>query len=316
MKSSFILVFAFTSLMVNSAFAQLINKPSNVDMQANDTRKSFKSFHDRLRIGVFAVPTTPHLHDMTHGQWNRAAISPEWGQDKNKGKNRDTYATNVFTQISFNYNFGAKMNFVFNPRFTFFPMLSKDMTYPEDTGLFSFEDFLLGFQGVVYSSNDKKFNFWMRPGMRLPVSRTSRGAGNGGRGTTTHQLEIAYLPTYDFNKQWQVGIFGQFRQWVAEDAYNYGRLRIYTAPFVQYTVNDTTRIAAYYENMLENGNRWKTQNGKNPNFQDYWQNVMVGVNKDVTSKFNIFPYAAAFVNDVPFSTKSVWFGAWLSYQIK
>jgi hypothetical protein len=315
MKRSFLLIFTF--VLINSAFSQvIINKPQARDLKPNENT-DFKNFYDRLRISWLGVATTPTFRNMEKGRWSYAAISPEFtrGGSGDEG-NEDTYATNIFNQISFNYNFGAKLNFIFNPRFTVFLAEAEGMAPPEDPGLIALEDFVVGFQGVIFSSADKKFNLWIQPAVRLPTSKPSRGAGNGGRGTTTHQLTLGYSPTYDFDKTWQIGIFGQVRDWVAEDSYNYGRIRFYTAPYVQYTIDDTSRVQVYYENMIENQNRWKSQNGKEPLFQDYWQNVMVGYNKDITPKFNVFPFVGAFVNDVPFSNRSVWLGAWMTYQIK
>lgn len=316
MKSSFLFGISIFVLMVSVASAQ--NKQTSVISTTEVVEKtSFKKFSDRLRIGYFGVLTTPTFRDMEKGQWRNAAISPEWGQaSSGEKKNQDTWPTNLWHQISFNFNFGARMNFVVNPRFMT-PLASPtDMKAPEDRSFIELEDFLVGFQGVVYSSTDKKFNLWIRPGMRMPVSRASRNSTNRGLGSTTHQIELGYLPTYDINKTWQVGIFGQFRNWIYDDRYNYTRMRIYTAPFVQYTIDDTSRVQVYYENMLENDRRWKSLNGKVPVFQDYWQNVFAGYSKDITPKFNVFPYIGAFVNDVPFSSQSFWAGAWISYQIK
>lgn len=275
-------------------------------------KSSFDKFADRLRIGYFGVVTTPNFYDMAHGNWDTAAMSPAWGGPNN----RDTWPTNVWNQISFNYNFGAKLNFVFNPRFMIPLGSTRNMNVPEDPSFIMLDDFLVGFQGVIVSSVDKKFNLWVRPGIRLPTSQNSRNNPNRGFGTHTHQIEVAYLPTYDFNKTWQLGIFGQFRQWIFEQRYNWSRFRFYTAPFVQMTLNDTTRLQVYYENIIENDRRWKSINGKEPVFKDYWQNIMLGVNKDITSKLNIFPYVSVFVDDVPISSKSFWLGAWISYQIK
>ena len=349
MKSSFLVSLGILLVSSSAAFAQstammmaqtpAANKPSIQALKRAEVKKkapksaattvvepatklveksSFDKFFDRLRISTFSVVTTPTFYDMEKGNWDNAAISPEFGggPGQQTDKNQDTWPTNLWNQVSFNYNFGAKMNFVFNPRFMIPLSHSSDMKAPEDRSLIALEDFLVGFQGVVLASSDKKFNLWIRPGVRLPTSRASRNSNNGGFGRTTHQLELAYLPTYDFNKKWQVGIFGQVRQWVFEDRYNWSRLRFYTAPYVQYAVDDTTRIQVYYENMYENFRRWESINGKKPVFKDMWQSVMVGVNKDITPKLNIFPYVTTFVNDVPYSTKSFFLGAWISYQIK
>lgn len=316
MKSSFLFGLSIFVLTVSVASAQ--NKQTSVISTTEVVEKtSFKKFSDRLKIGYFGVFTSPTFDDMGKGNWDNAAISPDWGQtSKGEGKNRDTWPTNLWHQVSFNYNFGARMNFVFNPRFMTPLAHPVDMKAPEDRSFIEMEDFLIGFQGVVYSSTDKKFNLWIRPGMRMPTSRPSRNSANRGFGSLTHQIEVGYLPTYDFNKTWQVGVFGQVRSWIYDDRYNWTRARLYTAPFVQYTIDDTSRVQVYYENMLENDRRWKSLNGKSPVFKDYWQNIMMGYSKDVTPKFNVFPYLSCFVNDTPVTDKSFWVGAWISYQIK
>jgi hypothetical protein len=316
MKSSFLFTLVLSALAANVALAQISTKPSAQDLKPN-TKTSFQKFSDRLKIGYFGVLTTPHFDDMEKGQWRNAAISPEYGNaKKGEQKNHDTWPTNMWNQISFNFNFGAKMNFVVNPRFMVPLTSSRDMKEPEDRALIMIDDMLIGFQGVVLSSDDKKFNLWIRPGMRLPTSRASRNSGNGGFGNTTRQLELGYNPTYDFNKTWQLGIFGQVRQWVYEERYTLARVRLYTAPYVQYTINDTSRVQVYYEHMYENFRRQESVNNLKPLFLDKWQNVMAGVSHDITPKFNIFPYLGVFVNDGPITDKSMWLGAWISYQIK
>ena len=345
MKSSFLLPIALM-LPMSAALAQtaLVNKAS-IQMKnagpATQAKKAapksaattvvnpatqvvekstFEKFSSRLRIGYWAAFTTPTLYDMTHGNWESAAISPEFdrqsGAKETAFRNQDTWPTNLWNQISFNYNFGAKLNFVVNPRFMVPIGSSRNMDAPEDKSFIMLDDMLVGFQGVVLASDDKKFNLWIRPGVRLPTSRASRNSGQGGFGSLTHQLELAYLPTYDFNKKWQLGVFGQIRQWTFEQRYTWARLRLYTAPFVQYSIDDTTRVQVYYETMLENRRRWKSVNGQKQRFEDVWQNVMIGVNKDITPKFNVFPFVGFFADDLPHDMHSMWFGAWISYAIK
>lgn len=317
MKSSFLLTLVF-SLMAVSAWAQTTTTVTKTAEPV--TKSSFDRFYDRLKISYYGAFMSPTLHDMEKSNWDNAAISPSWGgSDKDKNgphKNQDTWPTNIWNQIGFRYNFGAKMDFVFNPRFMIPLAHSADMKKPEDRSLIELEDFLIGFQGVPYASADKKFNLWIRPGVRLPVSRASRQNPNAGFGQTSHQLELAYNPTYDFNPTWQLGIFGQFRNWIFENRYQWERFRFYTAPYVQYTVNDTTRVQVYYQSIIENNKRRKSVNGKDPVFKDYYQDIMIGINKDVTKKFNIFPYIGIFVDDVPLSNKSAYLGAWISYTIK
>lgn len=314
MKSISLLFLILAATSTSVALAQITTKPTTADLH---NKTSFQKFSDRLKIGYFGVLTTPHLDDIEKGQWRNAAISPEFGNaPKGEHKNQDTWPTNIWHQISFNYNFGAKMNFVVNPRFMTPLANPRDMKAPEDRSFIEIEDLFLGFQGVVLASDDKKFNLWIRPGLRLPTSRASRNSGNGGFGATTHQLELAFLPSYDFDKTWQFGVFGQIRNWVYDDRYTYARMRIYTAPYIQYTIDDVSKIQVYYENMLENSRRWESVNGKNPVFKDVWQNAYIGYGRDLTPKLNVFPFVSVFVNDRPVTDKSVWFGAQVSYSIK
>lgn len=316
MKSISLLFLILTATSTSVALAQMTMKPSPDDLKP---KTSFQKFSDRLKIGYFGVVTTPHLDDIEKGHWNNAAISPEFGQTpEGDGKNRDTWPANVWHQIGFNYNFGAKMNFVFNPRFMTPLATPTDMKDPEDRSFIELEDIFLGFQGVVYASEDKKFNLFIRPGMRLPVSRGSRNFPNGNPtfGALTQQVELSLLPSYDFNSTWQIGIFNQNRVWIYDDRYNYSRVRIYTAPYIQYTINDVSRIQLYYESMLENSRRWESINGSKPMFTDLWQNVYVGYSRDYTSKFSAMPFVSVFVDDTPITDKSVWFGAQISYSIK
>ncbi len=313
-----LLFFSLLTFSTSVALAQVSTMPSPKDAEADRNKTSFNKFHDRLKINLFTVFTSPTLYDIERGNYEYGAVAPA---SQTFPGNRDSVATSFWNQLSFNYNFGAKMNFVFNPRFSFYPVRAKqDATNnpnPDQT-TFQVEDFLVGFQGVVFSSEDKKFNLWIRPGVRLPTSRASRNTTNAGFGSTSYQYEFAYLPTYDFNKTWQVGIFGQFRQWIFNDRYSHARFRFYTAPYVQYTINDTNRIQLYFESMIENNKRWEAiGKKKSPVFKDIWQNVFVGVSHDVTPKFNVFPFVGIFPDDPDgLSNKSVSLGAWISYQIK
>ena len=335
MKSSFLLALLMTSLVSNGALAQATKKAkpaskpvavkpnspkplaAKVESSSPAASTSFQKFYDRLKIGYYGVFTSPHLRDMKNGRWKNASISPEWGNaPKGDGKNQDTWPTNIWHQVTFTYNFGAKMSFVVAPRFMTPLAFPKDMGQPEDRSFIMLDDFLVGFAGVVYTSPDKKFNFWMRPGVRLPTSRLSRNNSNGNSGTVTHQLDFSYSPTYDFNKTWQVGIFGQFRQWVIEDQYGFDRFRIITNPFVQYTIDDVSRVQVYYEYITETDRRGKPADDRDAVWKDRWQNVTVGYNRDITSKLNLFPFVGVFVDDKPVTDRSVWLGAWISYKIK
>lgn len=323
MKSSFLLIALAIATWASVASAQMSMRPNPKDMQPEST---FDKFYKRLRISYFGVLTTPHLEDLKHSRYNNGAISPEFGQEaKGKKKNHDTWPTNMWNQINFAYNFGAKLSFSFIPRWMTPLAHPVDMKKPEDRSLIEIEDFLVGFGGVIYASEDKKFNLWIRPGVRLPTSRASRNSGQAGAGTLTSNLELAYLPTYDFNKTWQLGIFGQVRQWVIEDHYDMTRFRFYTAPYIQYTIDDVSRFQLYYENIIETNRRDQPVGKRDPKFYDKWQNVFLGYSRDFTPKFNAMPFVGVFVNDTParlddtnltMNEKAIWFGAWVSYSFK
>ncbi len=308
MKSFFLSIISISFMQIQVASAQMSTRPSPQDMKP---KTSFDKFSDRLKIGYFGVLTTPQFDDIEKGNWRNAALSPEFSG----GSNQDTWPTNMWNQLSFNFNYGSKLNFVVNPRFAVPLIGEKDMA-GEDVSLILLDDLLFGFQGVVLTSEDKSFNLWIRPGLRIPTSRGSRSSSNGGAGTITNQLELAYNATYDFNKTWQLGVFGQLRSWIIEDKFGLDRFRFYTGPFVQYTLDDVSRLLVYYENILETDRRAKANNDREPVFKDLMQDVFVGYSRDLTPTLNAMPFVSCFINDQPVTDKSFFLGAWISYQIK
>ena len=311
MKSSFLITILVTAMTASVASAQINpTRPSSKDMKAQ--KSTFEKFSERLKIGYSNVVTTPTMRDIKEGNWENGALHEDYAGNV---QNRDTWPASVWHQVSFNYNFGAKLNFVVNPRFMTPLVNSVDMKFPEDNSFLMVDDTLVGFQGVIFTNEDKKFNFWVRPAMRLPTSRASRNTGNGGAGSTTHQLDLSYNATYDFNKTWQVGLYNQFRQWVIEDHYDMTRFRIYFSPFVQYTIDDVSRVLFYYENYQETDKRDQPVGDRDPVFYDLTQNVFVGYSYDITPKFNVMPTVNYFLNQ-PLSDRAVWFGAQMSYSIK
>lgn len=342
MKSSFLVTLVLTAMVTDVAFAQVASKKAKpqqakkttvktkvvkktvvapkapVAVAQPETKSNFKKFYDRLKISYFAALSTPNFRDIKDGQWSNAAISPQWDlhEDSRKSsqKNRDTVPTNIYNQVSFNYNYGGKMNFVVNPRFTLNLGHPRDLNFPEDKGFFQFEDALVGFQGVILSSSDKKLNVWVRPGIRLPVSKVYRNSNNGGDGKVNHQIDLSYSVTYDLSKSLQFGVSGQYRHWVIDDNYSFRRVRVSTNPYVQYTLNDVSNLQLHYENSIETDSRG--QGKTDIHFDDKWQNVMIGYARDVTPKLNVMPFLGVFVDDAPISDRSLWSGLQVSYQIK
>lgn len=287
-----------------------------VSTTAAAEKSPFDKFYDRLSISYFGVFTSPTLED-----WNssNAALSPALGDTgKRCHRNCDTYAMNVWNQVNFAYDFGWLMKFVVIPRWTVYLNNPRDMSRSigEDRAMVGLEDFLVGFAGTIITSEDKKFNWFVRPAMRLPTSHFSRHYRNGDFGSITHQLEISHYVTYDVSPQLQLGLQMQQRLWVYDYRYNPSRLRFYTSPYISYALSDHTRLQAYYQSMIENNKRWESVNGKKPVFKDIYQDIMLGVSQDITDRFNIMPYLGVFVDDVPLSTRSAYIGSWISYKIK
>lgn len=263
-------------------------------------KSSFDKFYDRLKIGYFGA-----FQGSSLGQWDNYAA------DEHGEKFKD-YAHNVFNQLSFNYNFGWKMNFVFNPRWTINTGSTK-YHHPKQKGVVQIEDALVGLQGTLYSNADKKFNFWARFGARLPVNRVSREQD------ITWQPEMFSMTTYDFNSKWQLGSYLQLRWWVFQQRYNPERYRVYVAPYLQYAITEKDKVAIWYENYSENRRRWKSINGKNPVFKEQWQTAMVSYSRDLTPKVNFMPFLAYHLNTTYASERPldpVMLGFWLSWQIK
>ena len=330
MKSTFLLFLFFGSLLTNQAFGrtQSLAKKSTLKATAAKPKtittttpvvavvpaapkSAFDKFYERLSIGYFGAATSPTLE-----KWDstNAATSPEFsGGDP--CRNCDTYPLNIWNQVNFGYNYGGMFKFNVIPRFTDFFDEAKNQGAGE-RGTVLLEDALIGFSGVIFTSADKKFAWWIRPGMRLPTSHATRHYDHPDFGRITYNLEIISSLTYDFSPKFQIGLTHQDRYWIYENRFNNSRNRHYIAPNFTYTVNDTTKIIGYYENMLENNKRNKSINGKNPVYKNMWQNAYIGVGKDITPKLNVYPYISAFVNDVPFSMRSLWTGLWVSYTIK
>ena len=314
MKSSFLLFLILSALVSTQVLGQTkkITTTAPATTQPEEAPKSaFDKFYERLGISYYGAVTSPTLE-----KWNsrHAATSPSFSGGS-PCRNCDTYSFNVWSQINFAYNFGAKLKFNVIPRFTTFFANPKTQD-PGERGTVLLEDALVGFSGVIYTSENKKFNWWIRPGARLPTSHATRHTNDPTFGRLTYNLEVTNSFTYDFNPKFQMGLSFQDRYWIYENRYNASQNRLYIAPNFTIALNDTTKIIGYYENMLQNTRRWDSINGQSPSYRNRWQNAYIGVGKDITPKLNVYPYISAFVNDVPFSMRSFWTGAWISYTFK
>ncbi len=311
MKRISLLILTLTAT-ISVATAQTTVKPAPAETK---DKTSFEKFYDRMKITYLGFLTGPGTGDAMDGQFKYASTSPET-EAKELGKNnRDALPTNVYNQIAFNYNFGAKMNFVFIPRFTI-PLASTENLEGGDQGFITLEDFLVGFQGVVYSSDNKKFNLFIRPAVRLPVSQGSRNSSNDKLGSYTHQTDLLIAPSYTFNEKWELGLAGQIRTYIIEDRYNETRNRLGFFPSLTYTIDEFSSVAVNYEVLLENSRRRESLNNKPTVYKDIWQNAYVGYARQVTEKLNIQPFLSVYVNDGPIDEDSFWVGAYFNYKIK
>lgn len=321
MKSSFLLLLILSSLITTLAWGQT-KKPVKATAvpaaapaaSAEPSKSAFDKFYERLSIGYFGAYSSPTLKD-----WDSryAAISKEFDRT-----HRDSYSHNVWSQVNFAYNYGGKFKFNIIPRWTtFLDEVGNNKGGNQDNGsgnrgMIIAEDMLVGFSGTLYSSTDKKFNWWIRPGLRLPTARSSKNQKRPDLGRLSHQTEFLNSFSYDFNKDWQLALTYQARFWHYEDRYNWARMRNYIAPYFTYTINDKTKFQGYYEVMLQNDAHWKSVDGEKIKWEDKWQNAYVGITYDVTPKLNIAPYFNVFVNDAPITMESAWISVWISYTIK
>ncbi len=328
MKSSFLLLIVVALFSAPIALGQATNAKPKLGRKAQQVtttlpilaqeakpsvqiaKSSFDKFYERLGISYFGAYTSPNLED-----WDSryAATSP--ATQSTRCNNCDTYAHGLFNQVNFAYNFGAKLRLNLVPRWTMFLAEPSDQD-PGQRGMFLVEDALIGFSGVLFVSADKKFSWFTAPRMRLPTSLATRSNVHPVFGRLNYQLEWNNSFTYTFNTEWEASLLLGNRVWIFDNRYNLSRHRIVLNPSISYTLNETTKIQSYFEFFLENNRNWKSINGKYPNYINNWQNLMVGVSHDLTPSLNILPFVSNFIDTVPYSTRSLWVGAWISYTIK
>nr|MBA2404117.1 hypothetical protein [Bdellovibrionales bacterium] len=106
------------------------------------------------------------------------------------------------------------------------------------------------------------------------------------------------------------------RIWIYEDRYNLSKHRILNSLWTSYAVSEKAKVQMYYDFWIQNGNRWKSINDKEPVYKDVWQSLSLGYSYDVTPKLNVTPLLSAFINDPEFSAESTFLQVWVSYAIK
>ncbi len=124
MKSSFILSLALCAFFSSVALAQQPRKAAKVkkspaksvtakpvektvsktDVVEVPQKDHFQKFYDRLAINYFSAFQSSSL-----GQFDTSPVDEGGRKDTSSGQY-------LFNQVSFNFNFGWKMNFVMNPQ--------------------------------------------------------------------------------------------------------------------------------------------------------------------------------------------------------
>lgn len=319
MKSTFLLLVILGTLTTSQVFGQTkkmstpvktktVTTTPVVEAAAPEAPKSpFDKFYERLGISYGGFYTSPILDE-----WDttNAAISPEFVATK-----KDSYSQNIFNQFNFSYNFGGMFKFHIVPRFTLFFTHPRDQD-PGDRAMVTIEDTLVAFSGTIWTNEAKTFSWWMRPGVRLPTSHANRTFNDAAFGTITHVLDWNNTFTFNPNKDFELGYTIVNRVWVYEDRYNLSKHRILSTLWTSYALTDKSKVQLYYDHWLQNGDRWKSINDKNPVYKDKWQSLSLGLAYDVTEKLNVTPLISAFINDVPFSVESTFLQLWISYSIK
>jgi hypothetical protein len=344
MKSSFLFVMMWALLMNLSLAQQDVGRPAKKprkitppsSLQESQTpttqrlhatpteeKTHFERFWQRISISYFGILASPNLKDRKS---RNAAVSPQWSQDFG-GRCRgvcDQYPAFIWSQVAFVYNYGGTMSFSLVPRWSQWLGSPRSEPTAPNGDLVYFEDTLLAVQGVVYQSPNKAVDWWIRPAIRLPMMRTTRLESRPEFGTVTQNVELLGFLTWHINPTWELGLLHQQRVWVYEDRYNLSRVQHYTAPFLWYKLDDKTKIQLFYEHILRHGNApsagfpgGPTAAGGPWHSRMFWNAVMVGVARDITPKFNLYPYLTTFV-DHPrgIGPHAMFIGAWIQYQFK
>lgn len=326
MKSSFLFLI-LGALITTQVFGQVTKKtatlpaakvPTQTSAVVEKTqaveKSSFDKFYERLGASLNLFYTSPNFKKWDH---RYGAISPEYGKvaDGAPCKNCDTYPQNIWSQFNISYNYGGKMKFNIIPRATMF-LTAPPAQDKGDRAFITIEDALVGFSGTVYTSEDKKFSWWMRPAIRIPTSHFSRGYDNGDFGNISYQPDWLQSFTYQATEKFAIALAWINRVWIFEDRYNQSRHRMIFNPSLTYSVSDKTQVILDYTSFLENNKSYESVNGKGLHYTDVWQSSSIGFNHNINEKHSINPYLAVFVNDVPLTMASTYLAISYSYTLK
>lgn len=274
-------------LAATGAYAQETPRSKQtVDMTWAETVKK------KLRINYFSEYLGP-------GFESRDGNIPDVDSKGNAVDNPEP--AQFWNQISIGWNVTEQWRLIFNPRFTLQVGNRDDL--PSDDGILRTEDFLVGFQGTLWSSGP--WSVWIRPGYRLPTSRFTRDANWNGEAEWLHIIDRA--PEKDM--KWGVGMWTQIRMYVPTEDTTNERWRIYNAPYVTYTFNDKWRAEVFYENTIQHN---ELRGKRDYNYaRNTMQSAMTGVTYNINPSLSVFPFIRYYTVR-KFSADTMGLGAWIS----
>lgn len=333
MKSIF-LVTLLCALLSEVATAQApkrkrraINPPTNpratqktilpIDKKPEVRKDSFDKFYERLTIAYFGVYLSSPLAYL-HSDY--AATSPDF-ETPSSGcpDNCDTYAQNIFNQITFSYHFGGGSKFIIVPRWTLFLGNANKTNLPgtyDGSQLIEVEDPLVGWSFNLLTSVDKRWAWNIRPAVRLPVSRGSRGGDAARFGDVTFQPDIATSIAYTMSPSWSFGYSLQNRFWVYEDRFNESRHRIAQSLNANQALSEDLSLSYNLEYWVQNDRNRESLNQAAASYKRNWFNTYVGLSWAATKKLNVTPILGVFPGDPDFGLNSAYASAWIAYLIK
>lgn len=239
------------------------------------------------------------------------------GANKNGNYSGGSDPVNLWNQLSFRWKISDKLHAYINPRWTLQLGSTKQIradnrdaaakgNKTSDDGMLRSEDWLVGVQGVLWSTKSG-WSYFMRPGYRLPISRATRSANWDG---------IAeYFQSFDWSQGvWGAGIWNLNRWFVANENNNNERYRIYVAPYVTYQINDTFKVEVYYENEFQHnaaaGRSINNTKGSLLFNKRTLQTMTAGVSFPINPSLSLYPFLR-FYQMGTYDPETIGYGMWI-----
>lgn len=282
----------FLSLLLVSF--QTFSQDNSAIAEATNEETLGQHLGKNLRVGYFGEFLGPSLKKADDNL-----------PSKNRSDNyRGSDPIQTFNQFSFNYDFGYKMNFIINPRFISQHGDRNDMADGDDQHVIQWDDLMIGFQGVPYSND--RFSYWVRLTYRHPTSHFSRQQGHNSIYEYFHQI------SYDLTPKWQLGSFNFIRYYDYKTGVGNERYRIYSAPYIVYTINERLSFMPMleYEVQHRNANGVRSFDFMKKSYSDLYVGLNVVVNKSLT----LYPFLK-FIDESDIRYETTQVGAWIMGRV-